>query len=198
MFYSLKGKIIFSDENSVAIDCHGVGYLVFTSLNSLKSIGSTGSEATVYTYLNVREDAMEIYGFVTKKELDCFKLLISVSGVGPKAALAVLSQMSPEALASSIAVGDVKSITLAKGVGPKMAQRIVLELKGKMKIDLEETVGVSFDNEQNLTSGNVSEALIALEMLGYSKTQAVDAIKGIDYSASTQDIIKYALKNMNK
>lgn len=198
MFYSLKGKIIFSDENSVAIDCHGVGYLVFTSLNSLKSVGSAGSEANVYTYLNVREDAMELYGFVTKQELDCFKLLISVSGVGPKAALAVLSQMSPEALASSIAVGDIKSITLAKGVGTKMAQRIVMELKGKINIDLEETVGVSFDNEQNLTSENVSEALIALEMLGYSKTQAVDAIKGIDYSASTQDIIKYALKNMNK
>ena len=198
MFYSLTGNVVFTDESSVAIDCHGVGYLVYSSLTSLKKIGEIGDEATVFTYLNVREDAMELYGFVTKKELECFKLLIGVSGVGPKAALAVLSQMTPEALASSVAMGDVKAITLAKGVGPKMAQRIVLELKGKMSIDLEEVAGVSLADVEVADQGNASQAVSALMMLGYSKTEAVAALKGVDSNISTEDMIKFALKNMNK
>lgn len=197
MFYCLTGKVIFSDENSVAVDCSGVGYMVFTSLNTLRTI-SNRQEVTLFTYLNVREDAMELYGFSTKKELESFKLLIGVSGVGPKAALAVLSQMSTEALASSVAIGDVKAITLAKGVGPKMAQRIVLELKGKMDIDLEKTVGVSLEDVEASSSGNTAEAVSALTMLGYSKQEALSALKGVDNSVSTEEMIKYALKNMNK
>ncbi|MBQ7580134.1 MAG: Holliday junction branch migration protein RuvA [Clostridia bacterium] len=197
MFYCLCGKVIFSDENSVAVDCSGVGYLVFTSLNTLRSI-SGKQEVTLFTYLNVREDAMELYGFSTKKELESFKLLIGVSGVGPKAAIAVLSQMSSESLAASVAVGDVKAITLAKGVGPKMAQRIVLELKGKMDIDLEETVGVSLDTVQAAETGNMAEAVSALTMLGYSRQEAIASLKGVDNALSTEDMIKFALKNMNK
>lgn len=198
MFYSIRGKVIFSDETSVAIDCSGVAYLIYTSLSSLKSISGKTDDVTLYTHLNVREDAMELYGFFTKTELDSFKMLIGVSGVGPKAALAVLSQMSPQALASSVAVGDVKSITLAKGVGPKMAQRIVLELKGKLNIDLEATVGVSIEDLEASQTGSMSEAVSALTMLGYSKTEAVAALKGADNNISTEDLIKYALKNMNK
>lgn len=197
MFYCLCGKVIFSDENSVAVDCSGVGYLVFTSLNTLRSI-SGKQEVTLFTYLNVREDAMELYGFSTKKELESFKLLIGVSGVGPKAAIAVLSRMSSESLAASVAVGDVKAITLAKGVGPKMAQRIVLELKGKMDIDLEETVGVSLDAVQAAETGNMAEAVSALTMLGYSRQEAIASLKGVDNALSTEDMIKFALKNMNK
>lgn len=197
MFYCLTGKVIFTDETSVAIDCSGVGYLVYTSLNTLRSI-SNKQEVTLFTHLNVREDAMELYGFYSKSELESFKLLIGVSGVGPKAAIAVLSQMSSQALASSVAIGDVKAITLAKGVGPKMAQRIVLELKGKMNIDLEATVGVSIDDIEAAQSGNMSEAVSALTMLGYSKQESLAALKGVDGVASTEEMIKYALKNMNK
>lgn len=197
MFYSLTGITTVIDENSVVINCSGVGYHVYTSLNTLRTVVNN-SEATFFTYLNVREDAMELYGFSTKKELESFKLLIGVSGVGPKAALAVLSQMSSEALASSVAIGDVKSITLAKGVGPKMAQRIVLELKGKMAIDLESTVGVSIEDVEAAQSGNMSEAVSALMMLGYSKQESLAALKGVDSAASTEDMIKYALKNINK
>lgn len=198
MFYSLYGKVIFVDETSVAIDCSGVGYHVFTSQNTLKSIASIGEYVTVYTYLNVREDAMELYGFSTKNELDSFKMLIGVSGVGPKAALAVLSQMSVQALASSIAIGDVKAITLAKGVGPKMAQRIVLELKGKMNIDLEEVVGIKAEDIQRAESTNETEAIDALIMLGYNKTECVAALRGADSNLSVEELIKYALKNMFK
>lgn len=197
MFYCLTGKVIFTDETSVAIDCSGVGYLVYTSLNTLRSI-SNKQEVTLFTHLNVREDAMELYGFATKSELESFKLLIGVSGVGPKAAIAVLSQMTSQALASSVAIGDVKAITLAKGVGPKMAQRIVLELKGKMNIDLEATVGVSIEDVEAAQSGNMSEAVSALTMLGYSKQESLAALKGVDSAVSTEDMIKYALKNMNK
>lgn len=198
MFYSLSGNVIFIDETSVAIDCSGVGYHVFTSQNTLRSVGSVGDYVTVYTYLNVREDAMELYGFSTKNELDSFKLLIGVSGVGPKVALAILSQMSVQALASSVAIGDAKAITLAKGVGPKMAQRIVLELKGKMNIDLEDVVGIKAEDIQRAESANASEAIDALIMLGYNKTECVAALKGADTNLSVEELIKYALKNMIK
>lgn len=193
MFYSITGNVVFSDENSVAIDCGSVAYLVFTSLNSLKTVEKNGT-VTFFTYLNVREDAMELYGFVTKKELESFKLLISVSGVGPKAALAILSQFSPEGLASAIAVGDSKAITRAQGVGPKLAQRVVLELKGKMDIDLEEIGGVRMDDISSPEQGSVAEAINALIQLGYSRTEAVGALKGTDASSSTEELIKHALK----
>lgn len=196
MFYSLTGNIINTDETSVAIDCGGVGYLCYSTLNTLKRIGSIGDRVTVYTYLNVREDAMELYGFMEKKELDCFKLLISVSGVGPKAALAILSQHTPESLASSIAMGDAKAITRAQGVGPKIAQRVVLELKGKMDINLEEVTLGDVSNAPVQTEGNVAEAVSALVALGYSRNEAAAAFKGVDSSLSTEDLIKHALKKL--
>jgi len=196
MFYSLTGNIINTDETSVAIDCGGVGYLCYSTLNTLKRIGSVGDRVTVYTYLNVREDAMELYGFMEKKELDCFKLLISVSGVGPKAALAILSQHTPESLASSIAMGDAKAITRAQGVGPKIAQRVVLELKGKMDINLEEVTLGDAGNVAIQTEGNVAEAVSALVALGYSRNDAAAAFKGVDSSLSTEDLIKHALKKL--
>ena len=196
MFYSLTGNIIHTDETSVAIDCGGVGYLCYSTLNTLKRLRNKGDRVTVYTYLNVREDAMELYGFMEKKELDCFKLLISVSGVGPKAALAILSQHTPESLASSIAMGDAKAITRAQGVGPKIAQRVVLELKGKMDINLEEVTLGDAGNVAIQTEGNVAEAVSALVALGYSRNEAAAAFKGVDSSLSTEDLIKHALKKL--
>ena len=132
MFYSLTGKIVYSDENSVALDCGGVAFRLYTTLNTLRKCADIGQTQTLYTHLNVREDALDLFGFADKNELDCFKMLTGVSGVGPKAGLAILSQLTPDMLAVSVAGGDVKAITAAQGVGPKIAQRIVLELKGKL------------------------------------------------------------------
>ena len=143
------------------------------------------------------DKAVFYLSFYDKKELECFKQLTSVSGVGPKAALAILSTLSPESLAASIAVGDVKAITRAQGVGPKLAQRVVLELKNKLKIDLEEAVGIL--KEEDITSqasGSVSEAVAALVALGYTKTEAQNALRGVDISLSTEEIIKIGLKKL--
>lgn len=198
MYYSLRGKLIFTDETSLVVECGGVGYLCFSTLNTLKRLPKTGEEVFVFTYLNVREDAMDLFAFYDKKELECFKQLISVSGVGPKAGLAILSRLSPEALAASVAVGDVKAITQAQGVGPKLAQRVVLELKNKLKIDLEEAVGIL--KEEDLTSmqstGSFAEAVAALVSLGYTKTEAQGALKGTDNSLSTEELIKIGLKKL--
>lgn len=198
MYYSLRGKLIFSDETSFAIECGGVGYLCFSTANTLKRLPKNGEEAFVFTYLNVREDAMDLFGFHDKKELECFKQLISVSGVGPKAALAILSRLSPEALAASVAVGDVKSITQAQGVGPKLAQRVVLELKNKLKIDLEEAVGILREEDMVALNeaGALSEATSALVSLGYTRGEAQNALKGADKSLSTEELIKVGLKKL--
>ena len=133
MFYSITGEILHKDENSVAIDCNGVGFLCSTTFNTLRQLGSTGTRATLFTHLNVRDDALTLFGFFDKEELNCFKLLTSVTGVGPKVGIAVLSQLTPSKLALSIATGDVKTITGAPGVGQKIAQRVIMELKDKMK-----------------------------------------------------------------
>ncbi len=197
MYYSLRGKLIFSDETSMAIECGGVGYFCSATANTLKKMPKTGEEVFVFTHLNVREDAMDLFAFYDKKELECFKQLTSVSGVGPKAALAILSRLSPESLAASVAVGDVKAITQAQGVGPKLAQRVVLELKNKLKIDLEEAVGILKEEDvSSQVSGSISEAAAALVALGYTRMEAQNALKGVDMSLSTEDIIKIGLKKL--
>ena len=132
MIYSLSGKLTYVSEQFVVIECGGVGFKCFTSLNTAKTVGSVGSAVSLFTHLSVKEDALDLYGFATHDELDCFRLLISVSGVGPKAAVSVLSELSPQKLALAVAAGDVKAITKANGVGKKIAERIALELKDKL------------------------------------------------------------------
>ena len=147
----------------------------------------------------VREDDVSLYGFSDEKELGCFKMLITVSGVGPKAALSILSQMDPQALFIAIASSDVKSITKAQGVGPKVAQRVVLELKDKITSD-----SFSFGSEenapslQNISKGNVSEAISALSALGYSQSEAAVALKGAAPEMAVEELIKLGLKNLSK
>lgn len=195
MFYSITGTVVFSDENSVAVDCNGVAFRLFTTLNTLKKCADIGEKQTLYTVLNVREDALDLFGFADKNELDCFKLLTSVSGVGPKAGLAILSQLTPDKLALSVAGGDVKAITAAQGVGPKIAQRVVLELKGKLD-------GFALDSKalgdiaaaQKATVSYAGEdAVNALVMLGYSRSEASIAVGKLDANLSTEDMIKQAL-----
>ncbi len=199
MFYSLTGKVVFADATSIAVDCHGVAYRCFATLNTLKRTAQTGAAATLYTYLAVREDAMELYGFADTEELDFFKLLISVSGVGPKAALAILSELTPAQLSMSIASGDVKSITRANGVGPKIAQRVVLELKDKIAKNV--PAGVSSAQLESIATtaqqGSASaEAVSALVALGYGQTEAARAVARLDISLSVEDMIKLALREL--
>lgn len=197
MIYSLTGEIIAVDQNGFAIQTGGVAFFCFSTMNTLQKVGMKGSKATVFTYMNVREDAIELYGFYTSNELDAFKQLITVSGVGPKAALAILSVMTPDQLALNIASGDAKAITKAQGVGTKIAQRIVLELKNKFSTDLtqEQTDIVSAIQSAD-TSADLSEAIEALIQLGYSRSEAAAAVSKLDKSLSVEDMIRLALKSL--
>lgn len=198
MFYSLTGKIVYSDITRVAIECSGIAFDVTTSVNTLRKLGNVGDIATVYTYLAVREDGVELFGFYDNEELQYFKMLISVSGVGPKAAVAILSVLSPEMLALSITAGDVKSITKAQGVGPKIAQRIVIELKDKVSKLVPSTVstGKIAETAAVLHGGNSDEAVSALMALGYSHSEAAHAISSLDASLGVEELIKQALRNL--
>ena len=196
MFYSLTGKIVYTDAQSVAVDCGGVAFRVMTSLNTLKKIGSIGNTATLYTHLSVKEDTMELFGFSEQTELDYFKMLIGVQNVGAKVATAILSTFSPEELAFSITAGDVKRITRAPGVGPKLAQRIVLELKDKMSKLVPEKMSSSDFVQTGIgdVAGNKSEAVSALIALGYSQSDAASAVSGLDPDDSVEMLIKQALR----
>lgn len=196
MIYSVRGRVVHLEQELAVVECGGVGYACRTTLNTVGKIQSTKDEVTLFTVLNVREDAVELFGFATHDELNCFKLLTSVSGVGPKNALAILSTMTPQAFALAVATEDAKTITKAKGVGPKLAQRIVLELKDKLSKEIAVTGG--FDIPQMSVSGgvsNVKEAISALTVLGYSQPEAAKALSGADASMEVEELIKYALKN---
>ena len=202
MIYSLRGRLALKELGFVVVECGGVGYGCRTSYNTVSQLGETGSEVTVYTHLYVREDAVELFGFATLQELSCFRLLISVTGVGPKAATAILSDMTPERFALTVASGDSKSFTRTKGIGAKTAQRIVLELKDKMSAEsIGGSVAVDAVSFAAASSGAVSsavtEALEALMVLGYTQGEAAPIIGKLDQSLSTQDMIKETLRIMN-
>lgn len=200
MFYSLTGNVIFTDLTSAVVECGGVGFRCLTSANTLRDI-DVNEVTTLYTHLNVREDALDLFGFSTEYELEWFKLLISVTGVGPKAALAILSELAPEKIALAVSAGDVKAITRAPGVGPKIAQRVILELKDKAKSALSSFVenGSALDSvSEVLDSSNTSEAVAALTMLGYSQSEAALAVSKVDPGLPTEQIIKQCLKILSR
>ena len=171
MIYSVRGTLILMESGVAVVECGGVGYRVQTSIATQKQL-KLNSEVLLYTYMNVREDAMELFGFATKSELSTFKLLIAITGVGPKVALAILSELSTEQIAMAVAAGDSKTLTRASGVGPKLAQRIVLELKDKLQASVP---AESFDVGKGTViadTGNVSKAVAALAVLGYSASRS--------------------------
>ena len=195
MYYYIKGTLAYKGTNFIVVDANGVGYEIFTSLNSIQNAGEVGSGITAYTHLYVREDTQDLYGFTTQEEKNMFLTLISVSGVGPKAALAILSVAPPSKLAAAIITGDTKTITKAQGVGPKLAQRIILEVKDKIKnTDLD--INFSDDGEEIVITDNMGEAVSALVALGYSEQEAKKAVSKADSSLSTEEIIKKALVNL--
>lgn len=198
MYYYIKGRLAKKSDNSVVIDNGGIGYRIYTSANSLSGAGEAGSEIKMYTHLNVREDVFDLYGFITEEERDMFLNLLSVSGVGPKAALAVLSAAAPAKLALAVITGDAKTITKAQGVGPKMAQRIILELKDKLKNEDLDILPDDSPETDTKDSGASADAVSALVVLGYSAADASRAVSEAGTSGNTEEIIKRALVQLMK
>lgn len=198
MLYSVRGKLVHVEEGMAAVECAGVAFALKTTNNTLMKLPALQSEVTLYTYFHVREDAMELFGFYDMGELNCFKMLITVSGVGPKAALAILSQLSPEKFALSVATGDVKSITRAQGVGPKLAQRVILELKDKVQNEqIAKGVGMGEIPTPAILAGeNIQEAISAMVVLGYSQSEASSAMAKLDHTLPVEELIRLALKTL--
>ena len=201
MFYYLNGVVAHTGPYMAVIDCAGVGYACKTTNYTLASL-KRGEKAKLYTYLHVREELFELYGFATENELNCFQMLIGVSGVGPKAALAILSSVSPEQLATAIITGNEKALTGAPGVGKKIAQRVILELKDKLaKGQISVPAGESYGGTgvTIIPENKASEAAAALAVLGYGTAEINEALKGIPVDEmSLEAVIKQALKKMVK
>lgn len=201
MFYHIEGTVTDILNMLAVVDCGGVGYALNTTTNTLAGL-KLGEKAKLYTYLNVREDCFDLYGFLTLSEKRCFEQLISVSGVGPKAALSILSSSTPDALAMAILTGDEKALTVAPGIGKKIAQRVILELKDKMSKQSPEFAAGSGMASGNPAAGGGSkaaDAAAALAVLGYSSSEISAALKGIDAESLPVDaIVKQALRKMIK
>lgn len=194
MFYYISGILKKVHNNFVVIDCGGIGYKIFTSFNSIKALPQIGENTLLNTHLYVREDIFDIYGFVTSEEQKLFEMLISVSGVGPKAALSILSSVSPADFARAVVLNDAKTITKAQGIGIKLAQRIIIDLKDKLK---SATVEASSEAVENEAFDVNDEAVQALVVLGYSPSDARVAVKKAKENADNlEDIIKLSLKNL--
>ena len=199
MFYYVEGTCAHKTPALAVIDCGGVGFALNTTANTLSKL-SVGKRSRLYTFLYVREDIFDLYGFYDEEELRCFKMLLGISGVGPKAALSILSASTPEKLALSILTGDMKVLTVAPGIGKKLAQRIVLELKDKIAKDQDgwaDTLPEAALAQAGEGTGKTSEILAALAVLGYSQTESAMALKGVDVESLTvEECIKQVLKKM--
>lgn len=200
MFYYLSGTVAHVEPRLAVLDCGGVGYACNTSTNTLAAL-TKGKQAKLYTHLAVKEDDMTLYGFATREELNLFRQLLSVSGVGPKAALAILSTSTPSNLALSIITGDTKPLVAAPGIGKRIAQRVVLELKDKLAKEQGDTLEqyTAPKNGLALPEDKLGESAAALAVLGYSQSEINQALKGIELEGLTpEQIIKQALKKMMK
>ena len=193
MFYYLNGTVAMLENDLAVIDCNGVGYACYTTTNTLSRL-RVGSKQMLYTHCNVKEDAFDIFGFATKEELNLFRLLLSVSGVGPKAAIAILSVLTPEQLTLAVMTGDERALTQANGVGKKMAQRVLLELKDKLGAEMAQPAAFAGSTAPQ-PNGKLAEATAALSALGYSSSEIGAALRGIDVDAlSVEEIIRNALR----
>ena len=200
MIYCLTGKIVKKNMNAVVLSCGGVGYYAQCPASVAGALPGVGKEATIYTVISVTENDVSLYGFATEQQQACFEMLTAVSGVGPKVGLAILSVMEPDRVALAISAGDHKAFKAASGVGPKLAQRIVLELKDKVAkgfvdgISLEDVAAGAFADTQ--ASQGSSQAIAALVSLGYSQSEAALAVSKIDAALPVEEIIKLALRSM--
>ena len=195
MFYYLNGTITLLDANLAVVDCGGVGYACHTTNYTLSKL-QVGKQAKLFTFCNIKEDAFDIYGFSTREELNCFEKLLGVGGVGPKAALAILSVVTPDQFTLAVMTQDDKTLTMAQGVGKKLAQRILLELKDKLAPSQLELSGAQMDASP-VHGSKSAEASAALASLGYSQQEIALALKGVDVNAlSVEQIVRHALRAM--
>ncbi len=199
MIYCLTGKILKKTLDTVVISCGGVGYAAQVPVTTAEALPAPGQEGTLYTVLSVSENDVSLYGFATEDQRACFRMLTSVSGVGPKAGLSILSILTPEKVALAASSGDHKAFTAANGVGPKLAQRIALELKDKVGKGL--AAGTGFTGAGAVApppASAPSQAAAALVSLGYSASEAAAAVARVDDSLPVQDIIKIALRGLSR
>ncbi len=199
MFYHLEGKVSEFGQNLVVLDCNGLGFALNATSNTLSKL-KAGERAKLFVAESIGETNFDLFGFADKSEKRCFEMLMSVSGIGPKAALSILSYNTPEGLALAIMNNDVKALTVAPGIGKKIAQRVILELKDKVGKELETyEPGLSVPAAQQALDGNLSDALTALAVLGYSSSEVAPVLKTLDTSSmDAEQIIKAVLKRMIK
>lgn len=197
MIYNLRGTLTYTDPTFAVVECGGVGFKCFVSMTTLKSLTSVGTEVNLFTHLAVREDAMDLYGFASADELDAFKLLITVSGVGPKAAMAILSVLPPDRLAIAVSSGDARSIQQAQGVGKKTAERVVLELKDKMVGIGSVSSDVVSGIQSVATSTSAQEAVEVLVSLGFNQSDASAVVGAMDKSLSVDDMVRKGLQQLS-
>lgn len=198
MIYNVKGILTYADPTFAVVECGGVGFKCFVSMTTLRQLPSPNKEVNLYTYLAIREDAMDLYGFYDVDELEAFKLLITVSGVGPKAAMAILSVLPPDRLSIAVSGGDVRSIQQANGVGKKTAERVVLELKDKMGGIGGAAAAAVAEGVKAAATGNASEAVEVLVSLGFERGDAAMAVSKCDPSMSVDQMINSALKQFDR
>ena len=202
MYAYIKGELAEKNIDHIVVEAGGIGYLIYVPAQSIDYIPDEGDQIKVYTYLYIREDAMVLYGFLTKDDLEIFKMLITVSGIGPKGGLGILSTLSADDLRFAILSGDSKTISKAPGIGAKTAQRVIIDLKDKMS--LEEAFEKKLDNnadgvQKTLNSSIKNDAVLALSALGYSSAESLKAVSKVDITddMDVEDVLKLALKNMS-
>lgn len=200
MISYIKGELVELTENAIVLDHDGMGFLIMMPASILAKLPAIGSELKVHTYLYVKEDALDLYGFLTKDDLKVFRLLITVSGIGPKGALAILSTMSPDDLRFAVLAGDSKTISKAPGIGSKTAQKLIIELKDKLKIEdvLDGGADGGYETQSDMGDTAAAEAVMALTALGYSSADATRAVRQVDGGADmdSEALLKAALKKL--
>lgn len=205
MYAYIKGELAEKNIDSIVVEAAGVGYLIYIPTQYFDMLPDEGEDVKIYTYLCVREDAMILYGFLSKDDLEIFKLLITVSGIGPKGGLAILSTLSADDLRFAILSGDSKAISKAPGIGAKTAQRVILDLKDKLSLEdaFEKKLENQLENQASgatvsMNSSVKNDAVMALNALGYSSTESLKAVSKVDITEDmdVEDVLKLALKNM--
>ncbi|MCI9087378.1 MAG: Holliday junction branch migration protein RuvA [Clostridia bacterium] len=202
MLAYVKGSLEIKTKGYIVVETNGIGYKIFMPESTIEKLGAVGEKVKIFTFMRVREDDVSLYGFLTNEELRMFELLLSVSGIGAKGALTILSNITPSQFALAVISNDVGMLKKLPGIGPKTAQRTILELKDKLK--KEQEIAVSTEEESSfqeaiLEDEKVSEAVSALQVLGYSKKEIVQALEKVDMkSLSVEDIIRKGLGNLAK
>ena len=195
MIYSLKGLVAHLEPNMTIIECNNIGFKCSISSNTSSNL-NIGKDCKIYTYMNVKEDGINLFGFSNEEELDCFKILISISGIGPKAAISILSQFTPQNLALAVASNDGKSIAKTPGIGPKTANRIILELKDKLPSPSLINIDENYRYNNLVNKSVFQESIEALKSLGYLESDILKVVSKYDENLSIEEIIKKALKEL--